>query len=95
MNYNTNLANSNILVTGGAGFIGSHLVDRLLADNLNIHVIDNLSTGNIAHISRWSSNSSFRFFKLDLVTDAHLLDNALSSNDYFIPSCSKSRCKIE
>ncbi|MEM4321102.1 MAG: GDP-mannose 4,6-dehydratase, partial [Candidatus Nitrosocaldus sp.] len=63
-----------MLITGGAGFIGSHLVDRLLAytndaDNLNVHVLDNLSTGNIAHVRRWSSNSSFRFFKLDLVSD--------------------------
>lgn len=87
MNYNTNLTNSNILVTGGAGFIGSHLVDRLLAytddaDDLNVHVLDNLSTGNISHVRRWSSNSSFRFFKLDLVIDD--LDDALASNSYSI-----------
>lgn len=45
MNYNTNLTNSNILVSGGTGFIGSHLVDRLLVDGDGtaslVHVLDN------------------------------------------------------
>jgi UDP-glucose 4-epimerase len=62
---------STVLVTGGAGFIGSHLVDRLLNDGIKVHVLDNLSTGNIEHIKRWSNNNNnnFRFFKLDLVHD--------------------------
>jgi UDP-glucose 4-epimerase len=64
--------NSNtVLITGGAGFIGSYLVDRLLNDGVSVHVLDNLSTGNIEHIKRWSNNknNNFRFFKLDLVHD--------------------------
>jgi UDP-glucose 4-epimerase len=63
---------STVLVTGGAGFIGSHLVDRLLNDGIKVHVLDNLSTGNIEHIKRWNNNNNnnnFRFFKLDLVHD--------------------------
>jgi UDP-glucose 4-epimerase len=64
--------NHTVLVTGGAGFIGSHLVDRLLNDGIKVHVLDNLSTGNIEHIKRWNNNNNnnnFRFFKLDLVHD--------------------------
>jgi len=64
--------NHAVLVTGGAGFVGSYLVDRLLNDCIKVHVLDNLSTGNIEHIKRWSdnnNNNNFRFFKLDLVHD--------------------------
>ena len=40
----------NILITGGAGFIGSHLVEELLKKKHNIRVIDNLSTGSIQNL---------------------------------------------
>ena len=40
-----------ILVTGGAGFIGSHIVDGLLEENYEVGVLDNLVTGNIENIS--------------------------------------------
>lgn len=40
-----------VLVTGGAGFIGSHLVDRLIAHNHSVRVFDNLSTGKTAHVN--------------------------------------------
>src|SRR5256885_15704118 len=39
-----------VLVTGGAGFIGSHLVDRLLASGASVRVLDNLSTGKRANL---------------------------------------------
>jgi UDP-glucose 4-epimerase len=50
-----------ILVTGGAGFIGSHLVDRLLADGHDVTVIDNLSVGAIDNIAHHLDNHQFRF----------------------------------
>ena len=55
-----------ILVTGGCGFIGSHLVDRLMADGNNVCVVDNLSTGDFKNLFRWRDSPTFRFIKDDL-----------------------------
>lgn len=52
-----------ILITGGAGFIGSHLAETCLADNAEVYVIDDLSTGSLDNIRPLMSNSNFHFEK--------------------------------
>ena len=51
------------VVTGGAGFLGSHLTDRLLAEGHRVIAIDNLITGNMANVGHLSGNSDFHFIK--------------------------------
>jgi UDP-glucose 4-epimerase len=60
------------LVTGGAGFIGSTLVDRLLAEGHTVDVVDNLSTGSLANLStaRAESGHQVSFQRLDIRDEA-------------------------
>lgn len=57
-----------ILITGGAGFIGSHLADRLLGEGHSVIAVDNLATGHTRNIEHLSGHERFRFVKHD-VTD--------------------------
>jgi UDP-glucose 4-epimerase len=50
----------NVLVTGGAGFIGSHLVDRLISDGHSVTVLDDLSTGTTENLAGLEGNPAFR-----------------------------------
>jgi dTDP-glucose 4,6-dehydratase len=54
------------VVTGGAGFLGSHLCDRLLKEGLRVICIDNLITGNINNITHLAGNENFNFIKHDV-----------------------------
>lgn len=54
------------LVTGGAGFIGSHLAETLLEQGTDVVVVDNLSTGNIANVEPLQSSSRFDFIEGDI-----------------------------
>ncbi|MEK6323251.1 MAG: UDP-glucuronic acid decarboxylase family protein [Acidobacteriota bacterium] len=55
-----------VLITGGAGFLGSHLVDRLIADGHEVIVFDNLLTGRIDNLEHHLGNERFKFVKQDV-----------------------------
>ena len=55
------------LVTGGAGFLGSHLVDRLMREGAHVICLDDFSTGRISNISHWTTNPLFELISHDVV----------------------------
>ncbi len=61
-----------VLVTGGAGFVGSHLVDRLLAAGDHVTVIDTLLTGSTVNIDHLRDDPRFTFLKQDVTTPVDL-----------------------
>lgn len=56
-----------IVVTGGAGFVGSHLVDRLMLDGHQVTVIDNMFTGRSKNIFQWSGHPNFQLIIHDVI----------------------------
>lgn len=58
----------NVLITGGAGFIGSHLAEKLLAQGKKVFVLDNLSTGKKENIKHLLANKNFIFKKGDVLS---------------------------
>ena len=55
-----------VLVTGGAGFIGSHLVDRLMEDGYEVRVLDDLSAGSLENLKQWIDHERFEFMLGDM-----------------------------
>jgi UDP-glucose 4-epimerase len=68
------------LITGGAGFIGSHLAERLLKDGSEVDVIDNLSTGSLSNVEAFKNHPGFEFVEGD-VRDAGLLEPLIEKSD--------------
>ena len=58
------------IITGGAGFIGSHLAERLVAEGHDVFVIDNLSTGSLANLVGFQDRISF------VKTDAEVYEHS-------------------
>ena len=71
----------NFLITGGAGFIGSHTVDELLQSGDKVKVIDNLEGGRITNIVEHFSNPNFEFIEGD-IRDMEICKNAVNDIDF-------------
>ena len=68
------------LVTGGAGFVGSHLVDNLLANKHQVLVLDNLSTGRIVNLKAHESDKNLEFVNGSIL-DQELVDSCVKKVD--------------
>jgi dTDP-glucose 4,6-dehydratase len=64
-----------VLVTGGAGFVGSHLCDRFLADGLEVICMDNLITGDLGNIEHVMGHADFSFEHQDVTNYIHVTGN--------------------
>ncbi|MBX3293932.1 MAG: GDP-mannose 4,6-dehydratase [Acidobacteria bacterium] len=69
-----------ILITGGAGFVGSHLADRLISEGHEITVIDDLSTGRYSNVEHLEGNSSFRLI-IETVLNQTLMEELIREAD--------------
>jgi UDP-glucose 4-epimerase len=67
-------------VTGGAGFIGSHLVDRLLGEGYSVSVVDNMSCGCLENLKHHSGNPHLKVYNID-IKDVDQLDRIFNGHD--------------
>jgi UDP-glucose 4-epimerase len=65
-------AGKKVIVTGGAGFIGSHIVDRLIHEGARVEIIDNLSTGHLAYLQ--AQKGHFAFHQKDILNSEAVLE---------------------
>ena len=67
--------NKTVLITGAAGFLGSHLCDYFIKKKYKVIGIDNLITGNITNISHLEMNDNFKFREIDIIQDFNIEDS--------------------
>ena len=70
--------NKKVLVAGGAGFIGSHLCDRLIKEEYQVLCIDNFLSGSMDNICHLISNKQFSFMNHDVISPVNIVVTLLS-----------------
>ena len=84
-----NLKNKKALIFGGAGFIGSHLTERLIQQGASVTVFDNLQTGRTANLANVWRHPDFRFIEAD-VSDRKKVDETVPGHDVIFHFCDDS-----
>src|SRR5919112_5017691 len=85
---------SRILITGGAGFIGSSLVNLLMQSKNEVIVFDNLYNGSKENISNWLGNPNFKFIYSDLLLDQFILRKAIDDCDIVFHLAANPEVKV-
>ena len=68
------------LVAGGAGFLGSHIIDSLMMSGEDVICLDNLTSGNINNLNRWSNNPKFVFMEHDILSSFMLASSIMDTD---------------
>jgi UDP-glucuronate decarboxylase len=84
-----------IIVTGGAGFIGSNMCERLLNDGNSVICIDNLYTGNLNNISHLIKNKNFQFINHDIIEPFHITNQKIDQIYNFACPASPSKYQLD
>jgi UDP-glucose 4-epimerase len=84
-----NLKDKKILIFGGAGFIGSHLTERLIVDGASVTVFDNLQTGHKSNLAAVWKSKNFRFIEAE-VRDRKKVDETVPGHDIVFHFCDDS-----
>ena len=79
-----------ILITGGAGFVGSHLADKLIGQGHEITVIDDLSTGRYSNVEHLEDTERFRLI-IDTVLNERLMEELVRETDRVIAAFTRDR----
>jgi UDP-glucose 4-epimerase len=84
-----NLNNKKVLVLGGAGFIGSHLTERLIEGGASVTVFDNLQTGRVSNLAGVWKHPAFRFIQAE-VRDRKKVEEAVPGHEIIFHFCDDS-----
>jgi len=86
--------NSRVIVTGGAGFIGSHLVDRLLANGNSVLIIDDFSSGSWQNLAHHGTNAALNVADVSILNESALYDLFRGTDFVFHLACRNVRLSL-